>query len=118
MSCKAPLSLYSQVFDSEARGEAVSAQLSDIIVAEVQGFHRHQLSGPGAIDAADLIMMSGKTEQKWSIVSPFLPLPLAIVILFFQDAEKRPKRTIILTTRVRPSFPTPQNPTQQNVLSF
>ena len=40
MSSKAPLSLYSQVFDSEARGEAVSAQLSDIIVAEVQGFHR------------------------------------------------------------------------------
>lgn len=36
------------------------SELSDVIIAQVQGFHRNQLSGPPAVYTADLIMMSGK----------------------------------------------------------
>ena len=52
--------MYSQVSDLEACRKAVPSELSDVIIAQVQGFHRSQLSGPPAVYAADLIMMSGK----------------------------------------------------------
>lgn len=40
------------------------SELSDVIIAQVQGFHRNQLSGPPAVYTADLIMMSGKKKKK------------------------------------------------------
>lgn len=52
--------LYLQVSDLEARGKALPSELSDVIIAQVQGFQRNQPSGPPAVYAADLIMMSGK----------------------------------------------------------
>lgn len=52
--------LDSQVSDLEARGKAVPSELSEVIVAQVQGFHRRQLSGPPAVYAADHIVMPGK----------------------------------------------------------
>lgn len=53
---------YSQVSNLEASSEAVPSQLSDVIVAQVQSFHRHQLSGPSAVNTPDLIVMSGKKK--------------------------------------------------------
>lgn len=52
--------LYLQVSDLEACREAVPSELSDVIIAQVQGFYRNQLSGTPTIYTADLIMMSGK----------------------------------------------------------
>lgn len=52
--------LYLQVFDLEAGRKAVSSEFSELIVAQVQGFHRNQLRGPTAIYHADLVVMSGK----------------------------------------------------------
>lgn len=44
----------------EACREALSSQLSNVIIAQVQGFHRKQLPSPPAINTANLIMMSEK----------------------------------------------------------
>lgn len=38
----------------------MSSEFSELIIAQVQGFHGNQLRGPTAIYHADLIVMSGK----------------------------------------------------------
>lgn len=49
-----------QVFDLEACWEALRSELSDVVVAQVQCFHRNQPSDLASIYSADLIMMPGK----------------------------------------------------------
>jgi len=53
----------SQVSDLEAGGEAVAPELGDVVVAQVQGLHGRQLSGPPAVDTADLIVMPGERRE-------------------------------------------------------
>lgn len=55
-----PPRCYLQISDMEACREALSSQLSNVIIAQVQGFHRKQLPSPPAINTANLIMMSEK----------------------------------------------------------
>lgn len=56
--------LYVQILDLEASRKALPSKLSDVIIAQVQGFHRNQLPGLSAIYTADFIMMSGKKTHK------------------------------------------------------
>lgn len=51
---------YLQVFDLEACWEALRSELSDVVVAQVQCFHRNQLTDLASIYSADLVMMPGK----------------------------------------------------------
>ena len=52
-----------QVFDLETCGETLNSDFSDVIVAQVQGFHGDQVSHPPPIDGADLIVVSGRKQQ-------------------------------------------------------
>lgn len=52
--------VYLQVSDFQACRKGVPSELCDVIVAQVQGFDRNQLSGPPAIYTADLIVVSAK----------------------------------------------------------
>lgn len=64
--------LHSQVLDPEAGGKTGSSEFRDVIVAQIQSFHGHQLCHPAAIDGADLIVMSEEEEEKHGKVKPAL----------------------------------------------
>lgn len=55
--------IYLQVSDLKTSRKTVPPQLGDVIVAEVQRFHRHQFSGSSAVYNSDLIVMSEKERR-------------------------------------------------------
>lgn len=67
---------YSQVFHPQACREAVSSDLRDVIVAQIQSFHGHQLRNPSAVYRADLIVMS-EEEKREKVRLVFISRPTA-----------------------------------------
>lgn len=55
---------YSQVFHPQACREAVSSDFRDVIVAQIQSFHGHQLCNPSAVYRTDLIVMSEEEKRE------------------------------------------------------
>lgn len=109
---KISLRRYLQVSNLKASRKALNSKFGDVIIAQVQGFQRNQLSYPLAINAADLIMMSEKQKSQRT-----LAVRSAATLLVHLGKSRQAEATQILLSSLSPLRQRQQS-TQNKVVSF